>query len=428
MSTNFITSFGQRLKQSRQLRHKTQAEVAEALGVSKPLISGWENGNRIPDIYQFYQLCRLLGIRPDDLLLDADETKVGWIGGMPIAIPETQSSQLETGFRLFRLLMEDGFSISDVRNRPEFADYSEDDIYAVLSILFRSGYIQITRAPRDTHLENELLATYPGLDFVIVGATSAHIPTIIKAELIAFLAATQVFPALQARPPRVVGWGAGYTLERVAEQTIPTLFEFANTTWVALTSYPREHLNLEMHPANEIIQTMAKRHAGSKRAYLPYIGSEEQYVWPGDIPPRYFSAFIAVQTLWARMSIAFISVGGMQGISADGKRLPDNTAANYMQDHDDLADSIATEFLGLYLLDNGEKVGEMDSLERHVVQVKFEVLQKVAQDGQVYLVAAGGYKARGVEAVVRAGLAKRLIIDTEIAQYMLESQNGTHKI
>lgn len=60
-----MDDFGTRLKSLRIARNITQQELADSMGVSKALISHWENNNRIIDFYQVVEICKVLNVTLD---------------------------------------------------------------------------------------------------------------------------------------------------------------------------------------------------------------------------------------------------------------------------------------------------------------------------------------------------------------------------
>ena len=66
------TTLGQRIAALRRQRNLTQEALAEALGVSPPAVSKWENCVTCPDILLLPSLAKLLGVTVD-ALLTADE-------------------------------------------------------------------------------------------------------------------------------------------------------------------------------------------------------------------------------------------------------------------------------------------------------------------------------------------------------------------
>ena len=55
-------TIGQRIKESAKLRSKSQAEIAEAVGVSQPSVNEWANGGTKPSIESFRQLSNFLEV------------------------------------------------------------------------------------------------------------------------------------------------------------------------------------------------------------------------------------------------------------------------------------------------------------------------------------------------------------------------------
>ncbi|WP_407894369.1 helix-turn-helix domain-containing protein [Lacticaseibacillus sp. N501-2] len=60
-----------------QIRRKavgwTQAQLAEAIGVSVKTVSNWENGRTMPDIQSLIRLSRLYGLSLDELLTEGSD-------------------------------------------------------------------------------------------------------------------------------------------------------------------------------------------------------------------------------------------------------------------------------------------------------------------------------------------------------------------
>lgn len=61
-------TFGERLKEFRESCGYTQEELAEMVGVAKTTITGYEKGNRKPDVPKIKKLAHALGITGDQLL------------------------------------------------------------------------------------------------------------------------------------------------------------------------------------------------------------------------------------------------------------------------------------------------------------------------------------------------------------------------
>jgi transcriptional regulator with XRE-family HTH domain len=60
--------FGRRLRAYRKLKHWTQIELAEKVGVSVAIIGGLERGTRYPNKALVERLCDVLQVSPAELL------------------------------------------------------------------------------------------------------------------------------------------------------------------------------------------------------------------------------------------------------------------------------------------------------------------------------------------------------------------------
>jgi transcriptional regulator with XRE-family HTH domain len=61
-------TFGEKLKQLRISRNKTQTNVANAVGISRQRISFYEIGVNIPNIEILYRLCEYFNVSADYML------------------------------------------------------------------------------------------------------------------------------------------------------------------------------------------------------------------------------------------------------------------------------------------------------------------------------------------------------------------------
>lgn len=63
-----MNELGKRIKAARKAKKKTQDDVAQAIGVSKNIVSEWERGAKQPGIMNVLNYCNFLGITLDELL------------------------------------------------------------------------------------------------------------------------------------------------------------------------------------------------------------------------------------------------------------------------------------------------------------------------------------------------------------------------
>lgn len=68
METEHAADIGCQLREARKSAGLTQAEVAAAVGRSRPTIAAWEAGRTEPDLRTFGQLSQLYGAPADQLL------------------------------------------------------------------------------------------------------------------------------------------------------------------------------------------------------------------------------------------------------------------------------------------------------------------------------------------------------------------------
>lgn len=63
-------TFAEKLVRLRKREGLSQEALAEALRVSRQAVSRWETNESLPDTEKVMQLCRILGVSADELLLD----------------------------------------------------------------------------------------------------------------------------------------------------------------------------------------------------------------------------------------------------------------------------------------------------------------------------------------------------------------------
>ncbi|MBO4726333.1 MAG: helix-turn-helix transcriptional regulator [Clostridia bacterium] len=64
----YQNKFKDNLKSLRQEKHLGQVELAKILGVSKGIISLWENGLREPNLYSLIVLAKFFNVSLDELV------------------------------------------------------------------------------------------------------------------------------------------------------------------------------------------------------------------------------------------------------------------------------------------------------------------------------------------------------------------------
>ena len=62
-----LRELGKRIQAARKAKKKTQDDVAQAIRVSKNIVSEWERGTKQPGIMNVLKYCNFLGITLDEL-------------------------------------------------------------------------------------------------------------------------------------------------------------------------------------------------------------------------------------------------------------------------------------------------------------------------------------------------------------------------
>lgn len=68
-----MVDFSQRLKQLRQDKHMTQAQVADKIGVTASMVSSYETDIRLPSFEVMVRIANLFGVTVDYLLCREDK-------------------------------------------------------------------------------------------------------------------------------------------------------------------------------------------------------------------------------------------------------------------------------------------------------------------------------------------------------------------
>lgn len=72
-----MADFSRNLKQHRQERCMSQAQLAEKMNVTRQTVSSWERGNSYPDIGMLTRLAEVLGVEVQELLCPTGRKRLG---------------------------------------------------------------------------------------------------------------------------------------------------------------------------------------------------------------------------------------------------------------------------------------------------------------------------------------------------------------
>lgn len=414
--------FAQRLQNLLEQNHISQSQLAQKLMVSRSTVTGWLRYGKLPDAGLLAQLCATLGCSADWLLglsthiekQNADGS-VRWLEQIPPYIQGFQREQIDYGLRLFNQFVTENRSAGEIRNA-----FNHQHIGAALQAALRSGAIRLTHVARDETLEAQLKQAYPVLKEVIVAGVPQHYDdTIIRVELVTFLATTHMFTGIIRQS--AVGLGSGYTLLRLCEQSIPGIDQFSGTTWIPLLAFAPD--NTSDYSANYLARLMSARHPGSKALYLPH---------PIEcVSPEMQAIHTETTRQMRNVQAIFTSVSGVDRRDRSGQPhlYAEFRSADYFAEAPDLRAAYAelpdkarfgAELLR-YLLDENGGILSRDSDVGS--QADLDILRyNVDMIGKVCIVAAREYKAKAVLTCLKNRLANALVIDREIAEYLLNME------
>lgn len=423
--------FAQRLTHALDEASISGKELASLLNHSEATVSNWRTGKYLPDVNTLAALAAYFGKRVDWFLgtdggneeSRREHKGIVWQVNIPHNIQGQQRREINLGVLLFEALVTQNRDLSVVRNLKDFKDYDIETLYGFLKIALQANALRLIDVPRNADLEQKLQRLYPSLrenSVIVADIQDKNDGTLIRAEFVSFLAATEVLSKIQY--PNLIGMGAGYTMLRMAEQAIPAMDQFRGATWVPLMSFQETVTN--RYGANFICEMLANKFPKSSHQYYPFT--------PGPQSEDIFHAHENLRT-------AFVSMNGLGRSSRTNKTAAETgdfrTAdfgefARLRRVYQRLAtpemrERIGGSFLGFVFDKQGQPIPEiMEDAAREVQQISLQRWKAINERGRVWVVAARLYKAMPVWVALRHGLANSLVIDNEIAEFILEAETS----
>lgn len=412
------------LKDHREKLQKTQEEIAFAIGCGITTYSGWETGRYSPKAEDVVKLCNVFECSADELLGRTTYTSVyryydisgatQWIALDVAKIAPSMMDSARLGLRVFEALVIEGVTQSQLLHMKEFQGYTITDLFHAYRILVQFGVLRLVNVPRDEGYEKRLTKKYSHLKYVLVAKSPTPIDApIIQTDLVAFLAAREAVETVHRLGN--VGIGAGYTMLRMAELSLPDLKRFTGIRWIPLISFRDDPLL--KYSANYIAARFQQLHIGSQNTYLPF--DEHSLL---DIHPIHFS-LLSDATL-------FLSVSGRERVSLTGAtddvsqfQAADDTMAvpTILQQYQSIIAAgkkaeVSGEILGRIVDKQGD---EFPFVRPGVSGLHLTHLKQIAATQVVFCVAAKAYKGQVVKTAIEKGIVNSLVIDKEIAEYLL---------
>lgn len=423
--------FALRLTQAMDEAATSGRELATLLNHSEATISNWRTGKYLPDVHTLAVLATYFNKRVDwflgtDSISEATQYEhkgIIWQVHIPDNIQGQQRREINLGILLFDALVQQNQDLSAVRNLKEFRGYDVETLYGFLKIALYANALRIVQVPRNAALEQQLQQLYPSLQnnsVIVADIQDKNDGTLIRAEFVSFLAATEVLNTIQY--PDLIGIGAGYTMLRMAEQAIPSIDQFRGTSWIPLMSFRDSVTN--RYGANFICELLANKFPKSSYQHYSFAAAQQS--------DEIFHAHENLRT-------AFISMNGLGRSSRNHKTASDTgdfrTAdfgefARLRRIYQRLAtvemrSHIGGSFLGYVFDREGRAIEEiMADAVQEVQQISLARWKAINARGNVWVVAARLYKALPVWIALHHGLANSLVIDNEIAEFILQAERG----
>jgi DNA-binding transcriptional regulator LsrR (DeoR family)/DNA-binding XRE family transcriptional regulator len=420
-----------------------QEQMGELLNRHQAVISRWENDNNSPGWIDLENMLNLWGRHKvlDLLSIDYDYEHLGvkWVEEIPAHAGE-KAGQIELGIEFFKTVFVDNIGTDEIASKKEsLAGYNTRDLYIYFQAAVRCGALRLTEVPRDEEWEKKLRDRFSILgkgddDIIVAKIPNKNDGTPIRAEFVAFLAATQALAGLNN--PRRVGFGSGYTILRTVEQTFPGIY--TNTDWLPLASHARDDTTNSYRSANHIALTMAARNPRSRPHNLFFYDQDsEEATNRNSVFAEKIRQSRDTLSLAENADAIFMSVNGygrrnrslsleeapmgVQLRSADLSEGKEMRELLQLLQKRNLLDEFAGELLGLFLDIDGNIVGDGEieaNLRAITYQVNREALKRVAEVARVWIVAAREYKAKPTLMALNSKLANCLVIDSEIAEWL----------
>lgn len=430
--------FGDRLKSERVKRGLTQKKLAEALGRRESDISKWEGNVTEPNLQDFENMRRIYGAEFVRQLLNLSHKQnykgINWTEISPHFLPGSQHEQINNGLHFFHSIVKDnvdlytyvnGYRSEGMRNERERANM----LYLAFQSAIQMGILRLTSVPKNTALAEQVRKTFAhaGVRHVcVVDIGGKEYPNYdcapIRSEFVACAAAQELFGQQDSTNLKgTIALGSGYTVSRTLYQSV--FYQFLpDIDWVSLIAYTPQH---SLPSAGNTIAThLASVHPGSFVTLMPDHSRPDFNNEFSHIKTKlYGSSRKPLQAIvitvngfgYDQQNIKKISTSQrfVDGYSQDWAGSPANL---YQGLDENQKQSVAGELLGVIINDDSQAV--VHPQPSFSTQFSIDLLRDFRD--LVWLVASMEFKARAVLAAIRSGLAGNLVIDTSIANWILE--------
>lgn len=425
-SQNYST-FGERLRALISENSENQEDFAKRLNISQSKLSKMLSNKNAPQWVEELEIfLSILGPAVSLWLMGYalnDRDGIQWIENFPSRLPpSTRKDDLLRGANLFRSLVKDKAEITHILDQLGYSTFLASDI---LRVAFEECSVLITGVAENLQMSEAIYQKFSAYNPTLKKSTIivAEIPTelkvhTIRSELIAFLAAKKIFGMLEQ--PHAVAFGSGYTLMRLADQARFSSKPFYGTRWIPLMAFPNSLYNepgATNYSANDIVSIMLRYHAKTKRYLIPY-------------PDHSANREIATSVLNQAFSEADTFLISANGLDKNRRIFCASdycTEIRYLSNLYNGLDvnkrkKFAGELLGWMINTDGSLTIPEDTIRNFVYSPELEMLKKaVTLRKRVWLIASRPHKQRIALAALKNCLVNALVIDKDIADYLLRN-------
>jgi DNA-binding transcriptional regulator LsrR (DeoR family) len=453
---------------------KSRGKLVDVLRIDDATLSRWKTGQRTPTVSQMLQLyietederlTKLLRISTEDaLVVEKEHEEVRWLEMIPPHFNEEQRAELMEGFDVFDAFFVKSKSTDEVRrshSEKSFLDLTY--FYEVYKSCLRAEALRLTHVPRDTQLEKQLLEAFKNEKLRV--ALVARVPkkcdgSLIRAEFVAWLFANEVIPKMQRQ--KGIGLGYGYTMLRIAEIAAPSTRTFEGVDFIPLTAlnYPfssQGYANPEssrIPSSNYVARRFQNKYPSATGWYRKFYRDEE------DMRANSEAHYHEFREQVKNLSGIVTSVNGIgrRSFAETEQEAPAATQwrtsdylplGNLGEVYNKLKDKgydVAGEIMGVFFDVNGrqlsptrqalpgmspdeklqlqvedEQKSKIDiGLDSSFFQLDLEKLRQTNSRGNSWIVASRNYKSKPTYYAIKHGYANSIVIDTEIAEQLLE--------
>lgn len=423
--------FSEELATGLKRKEWSQKKLATILEVHPSTVNHWCTAGSLPSLEYIVNICDLLSIsiawlldqestpQPQDIYVrELDGFR--WLVHYHEHLDTEHIQFLKQGINIIEKVIIDKQSPEQVRPNLQ---WDRDDVRNAVKAALRARAFQCLHIPRETSMERKLAHHLGIVNGSIIIADVPHTISedVIRTEFVAYLAATEVLPFVRKKPS--IGIGAGYTILRMCEISVPTDTLFSLSQWVPLTA-PIDKSQHQIS-ANIAVQTLVNRHANSQDLYYPYVeGTPSDYAR---------AAYNEIMLTLPEIKLAFVGINGLrkgtllnqagnvdsQLFFADYTPLPRGNLRELLGNR---IDDFSFEMLGIFFDKAGNPFEGIPHPTpfRYSHHLQVQHIQDIVKRGTLWIIAANAYKAEPIYQALKHKLANALVIDSEIASYLLK--------